>query len=74
MIQNDLIKWIVKTLKEVHCINNFQEKDTLTEYSNEYATALLMNLSLRSMGKIKCEDPKEEVLSVLNDLLEHENM
>ena len=56
----------MKTLKD--------EKDTLSEYSNEYATALLMNLSLRSISKIKCEDPQEEVLKVLNDLLEHENM
>jgi hypothetical protein len=33
-----------------------------------------MNLSMRQKGKHKCEDPKEEVLVVLNDLLEHENM
>lgn len=51
MIENDLIKWIIKTLKE--------EKDTLTEYSYEYATALFMNLSLRSSGKAKCCDPNE---------------
>ena len=30
--------------------------------------------NLRSSGKLKCEDPKEGVLNVLNDLLEHENM
>lgn len=39
MIENDVIKWIVKTLKD--------EKDTLSEYSYEYATALFMNLSMR---------------------------
>jgi hypothetical protein len=66
MINNNLISWIVLTLRD--------EKDTLSEYSYEYATALLMNLSLRSSGKLKCEDPKEGVLNVLNDLLEHENM
>ncbi|EAR84160.2 hypothetical protein TTHERM_00723450 (macronuclear) [Tetrahymena thermophila SB210] len=66
MINNNLIQWIVKTLRD--------EKDTLSEYSYEYATALFMNLSLRSSGKLKCEDPKEGVLNVLNDLLEHENM
>lgn len=66
MINNDLISWIVKTLRD--------EKDTLSEYSYEYATALFMNLSLRSSGKLKCEDPNEGVLHVLNDLLEHENM
>ena len=48
MIQNDLIKWIVQVLKN--------EKDTLTEYSYEYATALFMNLSLRTEGKKKCEE------------------
>lgn len=50
MIEHDLIKWIIQTLKH--------EKDVLGEYSYEYATALFMNLSLRSMGKKKCEDPK----------------
>lgn len=66
MINNDLISWIVNTLRD--------EKDTLSEYSYEYATALFMNLSLRSSGKIRCEAPEEGVLNVLNDLLEHENM
>lgn len=66
MIENDLIKLIVGTLRD--------EKDTLTEYSYEYATALFMNLSLRSSGKNKCEDANEGALKVLNDLLEHENM
>jgi hypothetical protein len=33
-----------------------------------------MNLSLRSQGKLKCQDPNDDVLNVLNDLLEHENM
>ena len=51
-----------------------QEKETLTEYSYEYASALFMNLSLRNSGKNKCENEKEEVLKVLNDLLEHENL
>jgi LisH domain-containing protein ARMC9 len=46
----------------------------LSEYSIEYATALLMNLSLRSNGKDKCEDPEIGLLSVLNDLVEHEDL
>jgi LisH domain-containing protein ARMC9 len=33
------------------------ESDQLTDYSIEYATALLMNLSLRDAGKDKCEEP-----------------
>ena len=48
MIENDLIKWIIEVLKN--------EKDTLSEYSYEYATALFMNLSLRTEGKKKCEE------------------
>ena len=34
---------------------------------------MLMNLSLRSSGKDKCEDPEIELLKVLNELVEHEN-
>ena len=49
MIQLDMIKWIAEVLRK--------EIDTLSEYSIEYATALLMNLSLRAAGKDKCEDP-----------------
>jgi LisH domain-containing protein ARMC9 len=33
-----------------------------------------MNLSLRSNGKDKCEDPEIGLLSVLNDLVEHEDL
>jgi hypothetical protein len=51
-----------------------QEQDNLSEYSIEYATALLMNLSLRSNGKDKCEDPDIGLLQVLNDLVEHEDL
>jgi LisH domain-containing protein ARMC9 len=41
----------------------------------EYTTALLMNLSLRTEGKNKCEEmPKNIVLQVLSDLIEHDNM
>ena len=45
-----MIKWIITTLQ--------RERETLGEYSYEYATALFMNLSLRSLGKKKCEDPE----------------
>ena len=47
MISFDVINWILTTLK--------QEGDNLSEYSLEYTTALLMNLSLRFAGKNKCE-------------------
>ena len=40
LIENDLIRWTVNTLTT--------ERDILSEYSYEYGTALLMNLSLRT--------------------------
>ena len=39
MINLNVIEWIIQTLKS--------EQDTLSDYSLEYTTALLMNLSLR---------------------------
>jgi LisH domain-containing protein ARMC9 len=66
MIQLDMIKWIARVLRN--------EGDSLSDYSIEYATALLMNLSLRAAGKDKCEDPNIELLKVLNDLVEHDNL
>ena len=54
LIENDLIRWTVNTLTT--------ERDILSEYSYEYGTALLMNLSLRTLGKIKCEDIKASIL------------
>lgn len=65
MIEMDMIKYIVFILKN--------ELSTLSDYTLEYSTALLMNLSLRKIGKDKCEDPSLELLHVLNELLEHEN-
>eukprot|EP00743_Colponemidia_sp_Colp-15_P005959 GILK01006405.1.p1 GENE.GILK01006405.1~~GILK01006405.1.p1 ORF type:complete len:982 (+),score=212.98 GILK01006405.1:73-3018(+) len=64
MIDLDLISWITNALRDV---------ESLSEYSLEYTTALLMNLSLRSSGKRKCEDLQLDVLGVLNNLLEHES-
>ena len=65
MIQLDMIAWISNTL---------QNEQNLSDYSIEYATALLMNLSLRSSGKDKCESPDIQLLRVLNSLVEHENL
>lgn len=65
MIEMDMIKYIVYILKN--------ELHELSDYTLEYSTALLMNLSLRKIGKDKCEDPSLELLHVLNELLEHEN-
>lgn len=65
MIQYGVINWIVDTIKD--------EIDHLSDYTLEYATALLMNLSLRADGKNKCE-AIPEILTVLNELIEIENM
>ena len=47
MIEGGVIAWIVQILKG--------SQDYLSDYSMEYATALLMNLSLRNRGKDECE-------------------
>ena len=65
MIALDVIIWIVETIRD--------ELDSLCDYSLEYATALLMNLSLRNEGKNKCEEIPE-ILTVLNELIENENL
>lgn len=66
MIEHDMIKWIIETLKS--------EAETLSDYTFEYVTALLMNLALRTAGKAKCENPDLEILKVLNEYIEHENL
>ena len=65
MIEMGMIEWIVKVIRN--------ELWTLSEYSLEYATALLMNLTLWTIGKNACEKPDLKVLHLLNDLIEHEN-
>jgi LisH domain-containing protein ARMC9 len=63
MIELDVISWVVALLKDSESLNSFVV---------EYATALLLNLSLRSEGKTKCEAKELRVLDVLNELLEHD--
>ncbi|XP_062306448.1 lisH domain-containing protein ARMC9 isoform X2 [Osmerus eperlanus] len=64
MIADDLIGWLVDEL---------QDSDCLSDYTLEYAVALLMNLCLRTKGKRKCAENPKHVLKVLTDLLGHEN-
>lgn len=65
-----MIEWIVTLL-------SLQEAP-LSDYSLEYATALLMNLSLRSKGKTICEGLSQQkgmsLIKVLSDLMEHDNL
>jgi hypothetical protein len=66
MIELNMIEWLGNLLKH--------EADSISYYSLEYGTALLMNLSLRTAGKDKIEICSVDILSVLNNLLEHENI
>ena len=68
MIEGGVIAWIVQILKS--------SQDYLSDYSMEYATALLMNLSLRNRGKDECEKLMDQVniLKVLSDMMEHDNL
>lgn len=64
MIDLHMIEWLCDVLRH---------SPDLSEYSLEYSTALLMNLSLRTAGKNMCEDLSLGVLQLLQSLLEHEN-
>lgn len=50
------------------------EEENISFYTLEYATALLMNLSLRTAGKDEIESTQVDMLMILNNLLEHENL
>ena len=55
MIQLGMLPWVVQQLSDI---------DSLSEYSQECAAALLMNLSLRTAGKQACEDPSMKVVTI----------
>lgn len=65
MIGADAIAWLVGALSE---------PDELCQYSVEYGTALLMNLSLRTAGKAKCASPALDILPVLSQLMESDSL
>ncbi|CAG9311538.1 unnamed protein product [Blepharisma stoltei] len=62
MIEYKVIEWLISIL---------ESPQNLSEYTLEYSSALLMNLSLRTAGKNVCE--KLDVLPLLGTLMEHEN-
>ncbi|OMJ70019.1 hypothetical protein SteCoe_32107 [Stentor coeruleus] len=65
MIKLDILDWLMKILK--NDINN------IADYTLEYATALLMNLSLRTLGKDKLSKHANDVISMLSKFIGHEN-
>jgi hypothetical protein len=65
MINAGLMEWVTQHV--------LLPDDSMSEYSREYGTALLMNLSLRTNGKMRCEANSLNVLASLCNLLESEN-
>ena len=51
-----------------------EESDTLSDYSLEYTTAMLMNLTLRSKGKVKCEEIDLNIIKILSELMQNDNL
>ncbi len=65
LIEEGLIKWVVNLLSA--------EAKTLSEYTLEYSTALLMNITLDNFGKAKVEEIAVKFITVMRDLLNHPN-
>jgi len=65
MLKLNMINYLVNMLGN--------ELDSMSEYSLEYSTALLMNLALRKMGKDKCERIGVKVLNQLLQMIDHKN-
>jgi LisH domain-containing protein ARMC9 len=65
MIKLDVLDWLLKILKH--------DTDRIADYTLEYATALLMNLSLRTLGKDKLARNPNDVINMLNKFIAHEN-
>ena len=60
LIENSVIEWI---------IDKISKPETLSNFTLEYATALLMNLALRTSGKDRCENPSIRIIEKLKNLL-----
>ncbi len=54
-------------------INLLEDNETLSDYSLEYAIALFMNLTLKSVGKKKCGIDCRKTLKVISELLGNSN-
>mmetsp|Transcript_7601 Transcript_7601/g.14257 ORF Transcript_7601/g.14257 Transcript_7601/m.14257 type:complete len:656 (+) Transcript_7601:1184-3151(+) len=64
MISQGMIPWLVSIL------NRPSEQ---SDYTMEYGSALLMNLSLRTEGKNACEKPELDILRLLSSLMDNSN-
>ena len=66
LIEMDIVKWAVSVL--------VNERSLLSDYSLEYLSALVLNLSLRTIGKDKFEEIKYSVMGFLSEFLQHDNI
>lgn len=77
MIRLGVIPWILRTLwghlRASAGADTLDQTPLLSDYSLDYATALLMNLCLRSAGQRSAERSEVDVLATLMDLAEHDS-
>lgn len=77
MVRLGVIPWILRTLwghlRASAGADTLDQTPLLSDYSLDYATALLMNLCLRSAGQRSAERSEVDVLATLMDLAEHES-
>ncbi len=64
MIDDNLIETLIEIL---------EKNELLSDYSLEYAIALLMNLTLKEQGKQKCSKIHKKTLKVVSELLGNSN-
>jgi hypothetical protein len=68
MIECGVVDWIAGVLAD-----HVEGTVVLQDYSLEYVTALLMNLSLRTTGKVAAAECKPDIVTTLADLMECDN-
>ena len=69
MIEKNVIRLMVRVLSDAG-----DSDEGLSDYTSQYGTALLMNLLLRHAGKVRAEQLADSLLSLLMDMLDHENL
>ncbi len=74
MLNGDILTWLFNILQSIHSTpENPLEYHKVSEFTMEYSSAMLMNLSLRQLGKEQCNTIKESLIPVLISLLYHDN-
>ncbi|RNA21811.1 lisH domain-containing ARMC9 isoform X2 [Brachionus plicatilis] len=57
-----------------YLVDLFEDNESLSDYSLEYAVALFMNLTLKKAGKYKCVSDHKRILKVLTELLSNSSI